>query len=261
LGGKSIDLGLEREVHWPPKVHLAFSLTRYPEKETKMSIRQRKAFRAVAAFLVLTFAQLGLQVGHAAENSGTSVLPIPQRLLVARLERVRGSAITVNGSGVTNGATITTGSTFETGPDSAATVNLGPLGSLDVAPNTKLELTYDDQGNVKVKIYSGCAILRTKKGNGEITTEQGASAGQNKKKGVLDVCIPPGGAPIVNQGAAAAAGAGAPAAAGAAAAGGGGGLFGIGTAATVGIIAGIATAIIIPVAVTQGQNVVSGSTF
>jgi len=226
-----------------------------------MSIRRRKAFKVVAAFLLLSFAQLGLHAGYAAETSATNaVLPIPQRLLVARLERVRGSAITVNGAGVTNGATITTGSSFELGPDTSATVNLGSLGTLDIAPNTRLELTYDDQGNVKVKIISGCAILRTKKGTGEITTDQGASAGKNEKSGILDVCIPLNGAPIVNQGAAAAAGAGTAAGAAAAAAG-GGGLFGIGTSATVAVVTGVALAVVIPVAVTQGQNVVSGSTF
>src|SRR5262249_3778380 len=128
-----------------------------------------------------------------------------------------------------------------------------------IAPNTRLELTYDDQGNVKVKLISGCAILRTKKGNGEITTEAGASTGQNKNKGILDVCIPPGGGqPIVNQGAAAAAtsaGAGA-----ATAAAGGGGLWGIGVPAVAAIIGGIAAAVIVPVAVTHGQGNTSGST-
>jgi hypothetical protein len=222
-----------------------------------MTIRHRKALSAVAAFLVLSFAQLIVPLGYAAEPSGTSVLPFPQtRLLVARLERVRGSAITVNGSGVTNGATITTGSVFETGPDSAGTINLGSLGTLDVAPNTRLELTYDDQGNVKVRVFTGCVILRTKKGNGEVTNEAGTPAGQNKKSGVLDVCFPPGANPIVNQGAAAAAGAGAPAAAGAAAAAGGtgGGLFGLGVPATVAILAGFGAAIIVPIAVAANND-------
>jgi len=225
-----------------------------------MSNRQRKAIKAVAAFLILSFAQVGIRLGHAAENSATSVMPIPQQLIVARLERVRGGAITVNGSGVASGATITTASTIETGAETVATVNLGSLGTLDVAPNTRLELTYDDQGNVKVKLISGCAVLRTKKGNGEITTEAGASTGQNKNRGILDVCIPPGGGnPIVNQGAAAAA-TSSGAAAGAAAAG-GGGLWGIGTAAVVAIIGGIAAAVIIPVAATNsGQGNPSGTT-
>ncbi|HZE73118.1 MAG TPA: hypothetical protein VE135_26710 [Pyrinomonadaceae bacterium] len=224
-----------------------------------MSKRQRKALRAVAAFLILSFAQVGIRLSHAAENSSAALLPIPQQLIVARLERVRGAAITVNGGGVTGGATITTASTIETGADTVATVNLGSLGTLDIAPNTRLELTYDDQGNVKVKLISGCAVLRTKKGNGEITTEAGASTGQNKNKGILDVCIPPGGGnPIVNQGAAAAA-TSSGAAAGAAA--GGGGLWGIGTAAVVSIIAGAGGAVIIAAAATHGgQGNTSGGT-
>ena len=225
-----------------------------------MSNRQRKALRAVAAFLILSFAQVGVRLSYAAGPSSPAVVPIPQQLIVARLERVRGAAITVNGNGVTSGATITTASTIETGPDTVATVNLGSLGTLDVAPNTRLELTYDDQGNVKVKLVTGCAVLRTKKGTGEITTEAGASTGQNKNKGVLDVCIPPGGGnPIVNQGAAAAA-TSAGASAGTTVGAGGGGLWGLGTAAVVAIFGGIAAAVIIPIAATSGgQGNTSGS--
>ncbi len=215
-----------------------------------MSKRQRKALKAVAAFLVFSIAQISIPLSRAAEGSGPSVLPIPQQLIVARLERVRGGAITVNGNGVTSGATITTASVIETGADTGATVNLGSLGTLDIAPNTRLELTYDDKGNVKIKLYSGCAILRTKKNtNGEVTTETDQSVGKNPKEGgILDVCIPPGGAPIVNQGAAAAAGAGAAPAAAAAAGG------GLPTAAWVAIIGGAAAAVAVPIAVSQGNN-------
>ena len=137
----------------------------------------------------------------------------------------------------TTGASILTGATIETGADQSATVNLGPLGQLDIAPNTKLVLTYDDQGNVKALIIFGCAILTAKKKTtGEVETEKG-SAGKTDPAvgGVLEVCFPPGAAaPTVGQGVAVGAGAGAGAPAGAAAAG-GGGLFGLGVPATIAI--------------------------
>src|SRR5215470_13575734 len=118
-----------------------------------------------------------------------------------------------------------------------------------MARNTKLVLTYDDHGNVKAVIIFGCAILTAKKKTkGEVATEQG-SAGKTDPAtgGILDICFPPGAAsPVVGQGAAAAAGAGAGAAVGGAAAGGGGGLFGLGTAATVAIFAGIGAAATTP---------------
>jgi hypothetical protein len=123
-------------------------------------------------------------------------------------------------------------------------VNLGPLGSLDIAPNTKLVLTYDEQGNVKALIIFGCAILTAKKKTtGEVATEQG-SAGKTDPAvgGVLEICFPQGAAaPTVGPGVAVGAGAGVGGPAGAAAAG-AGGLFGLGWPATIAIIGGAGAA-------------------
>src|SRR5262249_13041105 len=105
-----------------------------------MRIRQRKAYKAIAAFLVLSFVQIGMQASSAASGSGPPVFPIPQQLILAKVERVRGTALSVNGNSAATGATITTASMIETGPDTAVTINLGPLGNLDLAPNTRLEL-------------------------------------------------------------------------------------------------------------------------
>jgi hypothetical protein len=136
---------------------------------------------------------------------------VPQQL-VARLITKNNQPISVNGNNAATGASIVTGATIETGNDQAATVNLGPLGTLDIAPNTRLVLTFDENGNVKVTVIRGCAILKTKKNTtGEVATEQGTAAKTDSKKdGALDICFPPGASgPVVNQGAAAAAGAGA----------------------------------------------------
>ena len=214
-----------------------------------MSSRRRKGLKAIAALLLFSVAQIGVQVGKAEPNSASPEVPLPQQF-IARLTTRNNQPITVNGNTAATGASIVTGATIETGPDQAATVNLGPLGSLDIAPNTKLVLTYDEQGNVKVRLVTGCAILRTKKkATGEVETEQG-SAGKtdSKKGGILDICFPPGASsPVVGQGAAASAGAGAGggAAAGAAAAT-SGGLFGLGIPATVAIIAGSTALVVLP---------------
>ena len=213
-----------------------------------MNTKRRNGSRAIAALLLFSITQIGL---------ATKVTAIPQQF-IARLTTRNNQPITVNGLSANTGASIVTGATIETGADQSATVNLGPLGSLDIAPNTKLVLTYDDQGNVKALIIYGCAILTAKKkSTGEIATEQG-SAGKTDPAagGVLDVCFPQGAtAPTVNQGAAAAAGAGAGAAP--AAAGGGGGLFGLGRAATIAIFAGIGAVALTPLAF---QDNPSGST-
>ena len=204
-----------------------------------MNTKRRNVSRAIAALLLFSITQIGL---------ATRVTAIPQQF-IARLTTRNNQPITVNGLSASTGSSIVTGATIETAADQSATVNLGSLGTLDIAPNTKLVLTYDDQGNVKALIIYGCAILTAKKKTtGEIATEQG-SAGKTDPAagGVLDVCFPQGAtAPSVNQGAAAAAGAGAGTAP--VVAGGGGGLFGLGRAATIAIFAGIGAVALTPLA-------------
>src|SRR5262247_2018476 len=193
-----------------------------------MNQKRRNGPRAIAALLLFSIMQISLQVGLAEPTSNTTnATPVPQQF-VARLTTRNNQPITVNGLGASTFAFNLTGATIETGADQSATVNLGPLGQLDIAPNTKLVLSYDDHGNVKAVIIFGCAILTAKKKTkGEVATEQGGSAGKTDPAtgGVLDICSPPGAAsPVVGQGAAAAAGAGAAVSAPVAA--GGGGLFG-----------------------------------
>jgi hypothetical protein len=212
-----------------------------------MNPKRRNGSKVIAVLTLFAIAQIGLQVGLAEPNTTTNPTALPQQF-VARLTTRNNQPITVNGLSAATGASILTGATIETGADQSATVNLGPLGQLDIAPNTKLVLTYDENGNVKALLIYGCAILTAKKKTkGEVATEQG-SAGKTDPAagGVLDVCFPQGAtAPTVGQGAAAAAGAGAGVPAGAAA-GGGGGLFGLGTAATVAIFSGIGAAALTP---------------
>src|ERR1044072_7784524 len=205
-----------------------------------MNPKRRNGSRVIAVLLLFAIAQIGLQVGLADTNSTTNTTAIHQQF-VARLTTRNNQPITVNGLSANTGASILTGATIETGADQSATVNLGLLGSLDIAPNTKLVLTYDDQGNVRVVLVYGCAVLTAKKKTtGEIATEQGTAAKNDPAAGgVLNVCFPPGAAgPTVNPGVAATG----PAATG----GGSGGLFGLGTAATIAIFGGIGAAALTP---------------
>jgi len=212
-----------------------------------MNQKRRGGSKVIAALLLFAILQIGLQVGLAEPNNMTNPVVVPQQV-VARLTTRNNQPILVNGLSATTGASIVTGATIETGADQSATVNLGSLGTLDIAPNTKLVLTYDDQGNVKAVIVYGCAILTAKKKtNGEIATEQG-SAGKTDPAagGVLEVCFPQGAAaPTIGHGVAVGAGAAGPATVPAA---GGGGLFGLGKAATIAIFAGIGAVALTPLA-------------
>lgn len=184
-----------------------------------MNLKRRNGPRAIAALLVFSIAQIGLQVGLAEPNNTTTATAAPQQV-VARLTTRNNLPITVNGLSANTGATILTGATIETGADTSATVNLGPLGTLDIDPNTKLILTYDDDGNVKALIIFGCAVLTAKeKTKGEVATEQGKSEKNDPAAGgVLRMCGP--GVAQTNT-----------------STGGAGGLFGLGWPATVAILA------------------------
>ena len=205
-----------------------------------MTEKRRNRSRAIAALLLFSIMQVGLQVGLAEPPSTTNATPIPQQV-VARLTTRNNQPITVNGLSASTGASILTGATIETGADQSATVNLGPLGSLDIAPNTKLVLTYDDQGNVKALIIYGCAVLTAKKKtNGEIATEQGTAGKTDPAAGgVLRQCVGAATTTTPNPTHA-----------------GGGGLFGLGKAATIAIFAGIGAAALTPLAF---QNNPSGA--
>lgn len=200
-----------------------------------MNIRRRKASVAISALLLFSVIQIGV-----AKTGFTNIRPVMTvQQIVARLVTRNNQAISINGQSANTGASLLSGATIETGADQSATVNVGPLGSVDISPNTKLVLTFE-QGNLKADVAFGCVILTARQNTtGEIVTEKG-SVGKTDPAagGVLEMCYQQGAAaPTVGSGVAANAGAGAGAGPAAAASGGGGGLFGLGTAATIAIIA------------------------
>ena len=157
-----------------------------------MRLKQLTASRAIAILLMFAVAQISLQIGLAQQ-------------FIARLTSTRGNQpILVNGLSAAPGASIVTGATIETLSDQTAEINLGSFGTLELAPNTQLRIDYDQNGNTKVTLIRGCVVLRSKKNaEGEIVTEQGPAAKNDKKKNsVLDVCFI-NGQTTVNQNAAA----------------------------------------------------------
>jgi hypothetical protein len=205
-----------------------------------MTLKRRKGFRAIATLLLFSISQIGLQIGFAEPRSSESESVRVVQQIVARLVTRNNQPITLNGQSASTGASLLSGATIETGADPSATVNVGPLGSVDISPNTKLVLTFE-QGILKADVAFGCVILTARQNTtGEITTDKG-SAGKTDPAagGTLEMCYQQGAAaPTVGSGVAVNAGAGASTGATAgAAAGTSGGLFGLGTAATIAIIA------------------------
>jgi len=201
-----------------------------------MNLRRRKAFTAIAALLLFSISQIGLQIVFATTpKTTTTALVLPQQV-VARLVTRNNQPITINGQSASTGASLVTGTTVETGADQSATVNVGPLGSVDIAPNTKVVLTFAP-GNLKADVAYGCVVLTARKNTtGEITTEKGSIGKTDPAAGgTLEMCYTQGAAaPVVGPGVATGAGAaGVPAGA---PGGGGGGLFGLGVPATIAVV-------------------------
>lgn len=135
----------------------------------------------------------------------------PQRPLLGRLMTRNDQAILVNGVSANSNDTVLTGSSIETPDKVGATVFLGSLGMLDIAPQTTARLDYSI-GKISVTLVRGCVILRTKsKTTGSVDTSAGSAGSTDPSRdGTLDVCFPLGApSPTANQGAAARAGAGA----------------------------------------------------
>ena len=174
-----------------------------------MTSNPQRTFKATALLLVLSIFQVFV--------IGVSAAPAtPQGGLTGKLRTTRNQSVTVNGNSTSSGHTIFPGATIETPSGVGATINLDSLGSVDLSPNTRVELTFSD-GEIKLMLIKGCAIVRTRQGTyGEINTAQGKATSNDpvrKEAATLDVCNPEGApAPIVGQGAAANAGAGAAAA-------------------------------------------------
>ena len=185
-----------------------------------MTTTRTKVQTTIVVVLVYSVLQIGVQLAFAQPVAPLTKVAIPQQL-VGRLTTKNNKPITVNGLSAATGAAIASGATIETKADESATVELGPLGRLEIAPNTKVVLTFDDTGQVKALVTAGCVTLVGNKGTkGEVATET-ATVGTIDPAvgGVVANCTGVPAPPPPPSGG-----------------GGGGGLFGLGTAATVAIV-------------------------
>ena len=203
-----------------------------------MNPRHQRTTVAFALLLAFAVSQITLAIGFAkSEFFPEAPAPVPPPIK-AVLTTKGNRPITVNGAEVASGATIVAGAVIETPDLVGGTINLGGLSNLEIAPNTKLTIDFDENGNVRVNLVRGCATVRTKQNVlGEVDTVQGVAGKTDpKRKGFLGVCFPLGAsAPIVTVAEAAGAGAAA-----------GGSVAGI-------VVGGVAAGAILPLVV-RGSN-------
>jgi len=156
-----------------------------------MATRKRKAMMALAAFLAFALSQVYVQAGLL----DATTAPVPQRAITATLHTKNNQPVSINGNPAGTGTTLLTGTTIETPDQVSATIDLGPAGTVEVGPNSKIELTFDAQGNVHVKLVRGCA--RTKKkangvGEADVFTDTVNDA-TNPRKRQAGGCLLPNG--------------------------------------------------------------------
>ncbi|MDX6611704.1 MAG: hypothetical protein QOD75_890 [Blastocatellia bacterium] len=157
------------------------------------------AIKTLAILTVVSLSQLCVQIGMA---QGA-------RLISGRLTTTGGRAIIVNGASMNSGGTIMTGMTLETPDAVGASIDLGPLGVVELEPNSTIELTFADDGTVRVNLLKGCARVNHRgQGTGEIYTANGASEKTNDNRKALGFCYLNGGLNPIQQAAAGGAAAG-----------------------------------------------------
>jgi hypothetical protein len=158
-----------------------------------MDMRKRNALKALAVLLAFSFAQVYVQAGL---PDPPAVPSAPQRAISGRLITKNNAPITVNGNTTGTGATILTGATIETPDQVGASIDLGDAGVIELQPNSKIQLDFDENGNVRVKVIRGCAVTRKKTnvlpGEMEIYTDK-ASEKTDKKRRHMGFCILPDG--------------------------------------------------------------------
>jgi hypothetical protein len=167
-----------------------------------MTSRHKRALTAVVVFLAFSFAQVYVLAGLPAPVPGGA----PQRLISGRLTTKGGQPITVNGAAAGPGSTILTGATIETPDQVSAVIDLGDAGVIELKPGSKIQLEYDANGNVHVKVLRGCVATKRKTNvlpdaTSEIYTDNASEKTSQNRKAMGFCLLPSGGLGALSAGA------------------------------------------------------------
>lgn len=175
-----------------------------------MSIRRRKGFSAIAVLVAFALVQISLQLGFAAPRSSTFAALPPQGIL-ARITTKDGSPIFINGVSSPSGSSVATNTTIDAA-GTAATLDLGPLGTIDLHPGAKIKIEFEcppekmdnpdpEDCKVKTTVLAGCVTVNHKEGSQhEVVLENqekvAESDDDDEKKGggVINYCMAGAGA-------------------------------------------------------------------
>jgi hypothetical protein len=184
-----------------------------------MSLQRQKGFGAIALFVAFALTQTFMQLSFAQRPFSLLATVLQQRML-ARLNTTGNRPISINGMSASSGESIATNAIIETPADVAATIDLGPLGKLDLAPGTKMKLEFDEnctdpnttpatedpndrRCKARATVIAGCVTAAAGKEGSRVeiaTEQQGLVADSEKEKKnrrggavVFNVCVDPKG--------------------------------------------------------------------
>lgn len=134
--------------------------------------KRQRATTAIALLLIFSISQIYVQANLSGESSSVkSAAATPAR--TGRLTTSGNQPVTLNGNLTHSGTTVLSGAQLQTPVGVEASVQLGRIGLLRLAPETSLTLNFDDE-SIDVTLSSGSATLTTNEGfNGSITTPDG----------------------------------------------------------------------------------------
>ncbi|HEX8650384.1 MAG TPA: hypothetical protein VF708_06060 [Pyrinomonadaceae bacterium] len=164
-----------------------------------MSPRSRQAARTVAAFLIIALLQVYVladatrPTDNTAAASGTQPRAEPSSMIFGKLNLHGSRRVFVNGNSAESGTTIFSGAQLQTPEGTEATVLLGSIGHVDIAPNSKLTLTFD-KASVDVLVLTGNAVLSTNAGvTGTVRSADGKLMNSSPTSAGAVVGLPPAG--------------------------------------------------------------------
>jgi len=154
-----------------------------------MSSRYRDIPKAVALLTVFCVMQVYVFAGATPSPAVTELRTNPSPQAAGTLKTTNNQPVVVNGNSVRPGTTILSGATIETPAGVAATVQWS-FGTLEIFPVSDLTVEFTADGDVKVTLKRGCAILRTfGSASGVIITPDGKTT-ETGKDHKADVCYP-----------------------------------------------------------------------
>jgi hypothetical protein len=141
--------------------------------EINMSIRSTNRLKPIAVFLAFALVQISLQLSFAAPSSSV-MPPVPQGVL-GRITTTGSLPASINGNNAATGDTVLPGSLVQTPSGTEATVDLGPLGSVELKSATRIRLDFACPAaqlsnpdplscRVYVTLFAGCVISNYKQG-------------------------------------------------------------------------------------------------